>query len=111
MAPGKVKLDDGSEVVGFLCEPEAIKDARDITAHGRMAGRSRRARVGPVEAGHAAGRSGFRQIDGQAVERARPSWWFAHGGERGERGEQGAQDPITTRRRARAGAKPAPRWP
>jgi allophanate hydrolase len=31
---GKVQLADGSEVPGFLCEPHALADAPDITAHG-----------------------------------------------------------------------------
>ncbi len=31
---GKVLLADGSEVSGFLCEPHALADAPDITAHG-----------------------------------------------------------------------------
>jgi allophanate hydrolase len=34
MALGRVRLDDGSEVVGFLCEPAALNDAQDITAYG-----------------------------------------------------------------------------
>ncbi len=31
---GKVELADGTEVTGFLCEPHALADAPDITAHG-----------------------------------------------------------------------------
>jgi allophanate hydrolase len=31
---GKVRLDDGSEVSGFLCEAEAVQGQRDITAFG-----------------------------------------------------------------------------
>ena len=31
---GKVLLDDGSEVIGFICEPGKLDDARDITALG-----------------------------------------------------------------------------
>jgi allophanate hydrolase len=31
---GTVELADGTEVNGFLCEPHAITDAEDITAHG-----------------------------------------------------------------------------
>jgi allophanate hydrolase len=31
---GKVKLDDGSEITGFLCEPYAVKGAREITELG-----------------------------------------------------------------------------
>jgi allophanate hydrolase len=34
MALGRVALEDGSEVVGFLCEPIATEGARDITALG-----------------------------------------------------------------------------
>ncbi|GAA1568997.1 allophanate hydrolase [Dactylosporangium maewongense] len=34
MALGKVHLDDGSTVTGFLCEAVAVADAPDITAHG-----------------------------------------------------------------------------
>jgi allophanate hydrolase len=34
MALGEVELDDGSTVVGFLCEPLALEGARDITATG-----------------------------------------------------------------------------
>jgi allophanate hydrolase len=34
MALGKVRLDDGTEATGFLCEPVACADAPDITAHG-----------------------------------------------------------------------------
>jgi allophanate hydrolase len=34
MAIGKVLLEDGSEVPGFLCEPAALDGARDITASG-----------------------------------------------------------------------------
>jgi allophanate hydrolase len=34
MALGEVELDDGRTVVGFLCEPIALKGARDITATG-----------------------------------------------------------------------------
>ncbi len=33
MALGPVQLDDASRVVGFLCEPLALVDAEDITAH------------------------------------------------------------------------------
>ncbi|MGQ4274012.1 allophanate hydrolase [Terrihabitans sp. B22-R8] len=31
---GKVSLDDGSEISGFLCEPAALRDAAEITAFG-----------------------------------------------------------------------------
>jgi allophanate hydrolase len=34
MALGEIELDDGRTVVGFLCEPIALKGARDITATG-----------------------------------------------------------------------------
>jgi len=34
MALGRVRLDDGSEPIGFLCEPGAAAGAEDITAHG-----------------------------------------------------------------------------
>jgi allophanate hydrolase len=34
MALGEVELEDGSTVVGFLCEPLALEGARDITATG-----------------------------------------------------------------------------
>jgi len=34
MALGRVALADGSEVVGFLCEPAALDGAEEITAHG-----------------------------------------------------------------------------
>jgi len=34
MALGEVELDDGTTVVGFLCEPLALEGARDITATG-----------------------------------------------------------------------------
>ena len=34
MAIGSVRLADGSSVPGFLCEPAALADARDITAYG-----------------------------------------------------------------------------
>jgi allophanate hydrolase len=34
MALGKVTLKDGSEVVGFLCEPAAVREAEDITSFG-----------------------------------------------------------------------------
>jgi allophanate hydrolase len=34
MALGMVRLDDGSEHVGFLCEPVAAEGAADITAYG-----------------------------------------------------------------------------
>ncbi|MFB7391656.1 allophanate hydrolase [Streptomyces sp. NPDC056191] len=34
MALGTVELSDGSFVTGFLCEPEALDGARDITAYG-----------------------------------------------------------------------------
>ncbi|GIM97357.1 allophanate hydrolase [Paractinoplanes toevensis] len=34
MALGKVRLADGTSVTGFLCEPAALTDAPDITAHG-----------------------------------------------------------------------------
>ena len=33
MALGQVELDDGRRIVGFTCEPAAIADAADITAH------------------------------------------------------------------------------
>jgi allophanate hydrolase len=38
MAIGRVELADGTEVAGFLCEPEAIASADDITAHGGWRG-------------------------------------------------------------------------
>jgi allophanate hydrolase len=34
LAIGRVELDDGSTPLGFLCEPHAIEEARDITASG-----------------------------------------------------------------------------
>jgi allophanate hydrolase len=34
MALGRVALFDGTEVVGFLCEPAALAGAKEITAHG-----------------------------------------------------------------------------
>ncbi len=34
MAIGRVSLDDGRDVLGFLCEPAAIRGAADITSHG-----------------------------------------------------------------------------
>jgi allophanate hydrolase len=34
MALGRVALADGTEVVGFLCEPAALTGAHEITAHG-----------------------------------------------------------------------------
>ncbi len=34
MVLGRVTLDDGSPITGFLCEPEAIVGAKDITGHG-----------------------------------------------------------------------------
>ncbi|MHA6764423.1 allophanate hydrolase [Streptacidiphilus sp. PAMC 29251] len=34
MAIGRVRLADGSTAAGFLCEPAALTDAPDITAHG-----------------------------------------------------------------------------
>ncbi|MFI6014401.1 allophanate hydrolase [Streptomyces sp. NPDC051243] len=34
MALGRVELEDGSHVPGFLCEPGALADAEDITAYG-----------------------------------------------------------------------------
>ncbi len=34
MTLGRVALEDGREVVGFLCEPIALEDAEDITASG-----------------------------------------------------------------------------
>ncbi|NGO10116.1 allophanate hydrolase [Streptomyces sp. HC44] len=34
MALGRVTLADGSDVPGFLCEPSALDDARDITEYG-----------------------------------------------------------------------------
>ncbi|GLY31404.1 allophanate hydrolase [Kineosporia sp. NBRC 101731] len=34
MVIGKVDLDDGSQVSGFLCEPAALESATEITAHG-----------------------------------------------------------------------------
>jgi len=37
MALGRVRLADGSEPVGFLCEPAALDGAPDITAHGGWA--------------------------------------------------------------------------
>jgi len=38
MAIGRVVLADGSEASGFLCEPEAIAGAEDITVHGGWRG-------------------------------------------------------------------------
>ena len=32
MAIGRVSLDDGRDVLGFLCEPAAVRGAADITA-------------------------------------------------------------------------------
>jgi allophanate hydrolase len=34
MALGRVRLDDGSEPIGFLCEPAALQGALDITSYG-----------------------------------------------------------------------------
>jgi allophanate hydrolase len=34
MALGRVQLENGAEVVGFLCEPAALQDAREITEYG-----------------------------------------------------------------------------
>jgi len=34
MALGKIDLADGTQVPGFLCEPAALENAEDITAHG-----------------------------------------------------------------------------
>ncbi len=34
MVLGKVRLDDGTSVTGFLCEPADLLDAPDITGHG-----------------------------------------------------------------------------
>jgi allophanate hydrolase len=34
MGIGKLTLDDGSSVSGFICEPHALEGARDITAFG-----------------------------------------------------------------------------
>ncbi|MDR1941224.1 MAG: allophanate hydrolase [Endomicrobium sp.] len=34
LAFGKIKLYDGSEIAGFLCEPLAVKNAKDITEYG-----------------------------------------------------------------------------
>jgi allophanate hydrolase len=34
MGLGRVRLEDGSEPTGFLCEALAIDGAEDITAHG-----------------------------------------------------------------------------
>ena len=34
MAIGRVVLDDGRDVLGFLCEPLAVRGAADITSFG-----------------------------------------------------------------------------
>jgi allophanate hydrolase len=34
MAIGQIRLDDGREVLGFLCEPAALPGAADITSYG-----------------------------------------------------------------------------
>jgi allophanate hydrolase len=34
MAIGRVRLDDGRAVLGFLCEPAAVRGAADITSFG-----------------------------------------------------------------------------
>ena len=34
MAIGRVRLDDGREILGFLCEPAALDGATDITSYG-----------------------------------------------------------------------------
>jgi allophanate hydrolase len=34
MALGRVRLADGTEPIGFLCEPAALEHAEDITAFG-----------------------------------------------------------------------------
>ncbi|MFJ9174079.1 allophanate hydrolase [Streptomyces sp. NPDC102360] len=34
MVLGRIRLDDGCSVTGFLCEPHAARNAPDITAHG-----------------------------------------------------------------------------
>lgn len=38
MTLGRVQLDDGTEVVGFGCTPEALEGARDITSFGSWPG-------------------------------------------------------------------------
>ena len=38
MAIGRVRLDDGREVLGFLCEPAAVRGAADITRFGGWRG-------------------------------------------------------------------------
>ena len=34
LAIGRVRLEDGTEVSSFVCEPAALDDAVDITPHG-----------------------------------------------------------------------------
>jgi allophanate hydrolase len=34
MTIGRVRLDDGRDVLGFLCEPAAVHGAADITSYG-----------------------------------------------------------------------------
>lgn len=38
MVLGSVELADGTDAPGFLCEPGALKDAKDITDHGGWRG-------------------------------------------------------------------------
>jgi allophanate hydrolase len=49
MAIGRVRLADGREVLGFLCEPAAIPGAADITSYGGW--RAWRERQAPAPAG------------------------------------------------------------
>jgi allophanate hydrolase len=48
MALGKVTLEDGAEVVGFLCEPAALDGAQDTTGFGGWRAYLEAASVGPL---------------------------------------------------------------
>ncbi|UGQ12553.1 allophanate hydrolase [Yinghuangia sp. ASG 101] len=50
MALGRVSLDDGNTVTGFLCEPHAARDAPDISAHQDWRAYLRRGSGEPAEA-------------------------------------------------------------
>lgn len=53
LAIGTIVLDDGRTVKGFICEPDAVADAREITAHGGW--RAYRASIGTRSAPGQAG--------------------------------------------------------
>ena len=48
MAIGRVRLDDGRDVLGFLCEPAAVRGAADITSFGGWRAWLGRERGGPL---------------------------------------------------------------